>query len=359
MQPGDASAGDSRPVEQVKDQAQGRGRPCRPAQPQATGRQGREIEPACSGRGKHQTVAAATQAQLEAEVGVDSEDGVAEIRCQGQRAEPAVFAGQTGGEGAGQGQRRVAGGGQSATAAKGGTRGQMEKPRAGGRSHMVAEQQRARLDRGAATVAAGGIQPHAAGAVEAEAVDARDRDLQVQQGTGRGFETIVGSQSQGQASVGTAENDLGRGVHEGQAGVQGQGARKNAATAVGIHMKNLRQPVERPVKGDAPGRPIAAQAHLAEQGGAAVATGEVQFGTRRLGRQCIALPVGSTVPRGTQSAGAAIPDTGGSRAGGQATEPQARTEAAGADADRRAEGKAGRLHEAPRIPQRLTGIYLK
>jgi hypothetical protein len=190
-------------------------------------------------------------------------------------------------------------------------------------------------------VAAGGIQAHAAGTVEGEAVGAGDRHLQVQQGAGGGLETVVGSQGQGQAAVGTAENDRGGRVRQGQAGVQGQGARRAAAIAVGIQMQHLRQTVERAIKGDAPGRPAAAEAHLSEQSGAAVATGEIEFSACRLGRQCIVLPVGGAVPGGAQTVGTTVPDDGGGGTGRQAAEVESSAEAAGVDAHRRTGNKAG------------------
>lgn len=181
----------------------------------------------------------------------------------------------------------------------------------------------------------------------------------MQQGTVRGLEAVGGPQGQGQATVGTAKNDLAGRVRQGQAGVQGEGAGNAAAAAIGIHLQQVRQAIKRAVKGDATGRPIAAEAHLRQKGAAAVATGEEQVGTCRLGRQCIALPVGGAVPGRAQATGAAVPDDRGCRAGGQAAKKQAGTEAARADADRRAAGKAGKGHGDPRIPQIIIDNSLK
>ncbi len=281
---------------------------------------------ACSGRGKHQAVARTRQTQLKDEAGPGGEDGVALFRGQGQGAEPAVFAGQAGGEGAGQGQACAAGWSEPTVAAEHGTAGQMDKAGSRGGAGAVAEQQGASLHCGAATVAAGDVQPHAAGAVEGEAVGARDGHLQVQQGTGRGFEAVVGPQGQGQATIGAAKNHMAGGVRQGQATVQGQGARDAAATAIGIHVKHLRQATERSVKTDAAGRAIAAQAHLRQQGAAAIAAVKAQIGARRLGRQQVTLPVGGAVPGGAEPADATIPDSRCRRAGGEAEQKKAAAE---------------------------------
>ncbi len=234
----------------------------------------------------------------------------------------------------------------------------MEKAGARGRAAAVAEPQGTGLHRRAAAVGAGAVQSHRAGAVHRQAVATRDRYLQVQQGPGRGLEAVVGPQGQGQAAVGTAKDDLRAGVGQGQALVQRQGARRAAAAAVGIHLQQGRQAVERSVKGDSTGRAVAAKAHLRQQRGSTVAALEKQLGRRRLCRQLVALPVGGTVPRRAQAAGTAIPDAG--RAGREAEQDEAATETTGLPEPRRRAGERGtRLHGAPRIPQNIPAIYLK
>lgn len=327
IQPGNAAAGDGRPVEQVVGCAQGRCRPRSPCHVQTAGRQGREIEPAAAGRGENDAVAEAARAQLESQDSASVEHGVALLRRQGQGAEPAVLAGQAGGERASQRQRRAAGRGEPAVAAEHGAGRQLEKAGSGGRATDVAEQQGAGLHRRATRVAVAGVQTHRAGTVERQALGPRDRHLQVQQGPGRGLEAVVGPQSQGQAAVGTTDHDLGGGVGQGQAVVQRQGARRAAAAAVGIEVKLIRQTVEGAVKGDAASRAVAAEAHLGQQGGAAVAALEKQLDVRRLRRQLIALPVGGTVPGSAQAAGAAIPDHRCGRAGPEAEQGDARAKA--------------------------------
>jgi hypothetical protein len=244
-------------------------------------------------------------------------------------------------------------------AAEHGTAGQMNKAGSRGGSGAVAEQQGASLHRGAATVAAGAVQSHAAGAVEGEAVGTRDGHLQVQQGTGRAFEAVGGPQGQGQATIGAAKNHLAGGVRQGQATVQGQGARDAAATAIGIHLQQVRQATERPVKGDAAGRAIAAQAHLRQQGGTAIAAVKTQVGARRLGRQQVALPVGGGVPGGAETADATVPDDRCRRAGGEVEQKEAAAERTAPERCLQAGGKGASTHKAPRFAQILPAIYLK
>lgn len=66
--------------------------------------------------------------------------------------------------------------------------------------------------------------------------------------------------------------------------MQGQGARRAAAGAVGVDLQKLRQTAQGTVEADATDRPVVAEAHLRQQRTAAVAALEEQVGARPLGR---------------------------------------------------------------------------
>jgi hypothetical protein len=172
-------------------------------------------------------------------------------------------------------------------------------------------------------VAAGGVQAHVPLTLQGQAERSRQGHLKVQQGTRRGLKAVVGPEGQGQATIATAKNHMAGGVRQAQATVQGQGSRDAAATAIRIHVQQIRQATERSVKRDAASRAIAAQAHLRQQGAAAIAAVKAQVGVRRLRRQQVPLPVGGRVPGGAESAAATVPDDRCSRAGGETEQKEA------------------------------------